>query len=462
MDLALDKAITYRSFNLNSVDQAAAGSSSVTYASGCQVSSANLQDISLVQYREKRPKADGVDVGPVTGSYWWLHLMGTLYGSSRADLFDRAQALRAALAPRNAYLESPQTMGFLPLTFTRGDGQAVRIDLVRPNGVDILWERSKQGGDDAQPTAVPWAAKLLVTGPIVVDAQYLNSFRYLLDRAYADPALVYFGTLRDHVEILEAMAPPGQGVYPWGRVTNISTPSVIIDNLAATPGTFWLQTGTRDFVRVPIPTGATDAFISGVVTPTKGITLNPTRAIADVPALDWAVYAVWVDSISNSTLNSTYGGIQEDDVINPSLRGPDLPTLDRILLASGSYSGGAGVWSGLPWAASASETMPGTSNWLASYAKGWSASLNEDQLAGHTHFALMVKIVAHTEEQAYYSVDNPAPYADYQNQHGNFAKWPVRTPPPSPTDPYGNNVTGGQRGQAVGVRSTYRVGFVVP
>lgn len=463
MDLALTKSILYRGFNLNSVAHVAATGGATPRLVGCQVSSANMQDITLVQYREKRAQADSADIGPVTGSYWWLNLIGTIYGSSKGDLHDRVQALRAALAPRNAWWESPQTQGFLPLTYTSGEGASMLLQLVRPNGVDILWGKDKHGGPIGDPTAVAWSARLLVNGPMLVSALPQTNFRYLLDRWYTDTLVNYFGVDRFQVEILEAMAPPGQGTVPWGRVVS-ATVNELLDNRHATKGTFWVSQAIRDFARFTIPTGAKSCSISGVVRPAKGVQLNPTRDIIDVPPLDWEVYAVWVDGQSVSSLSTTFGAIQEDDNIADVTKGISLPTLGRILLASGSYAGGPGFWEGAAtFYNDKGVTLPGQSNYRATYTKAWSKTLSETDLAGHTEFALMIKLKAWTEEQAYYPVDGPSPTPDYYNQLGNYAKWPGRQAMPG-TDPHGNLSTGALNGtaQGIGVRSTFSVGFWVP
>lgn len=160
----------YRGFALND----AAQSGPAAPISGCEVNQVRWGGAPGVGYTEKRAQADGNDSADVLLGPRRIQLVGTLYGLTRADLYDRMQALRAAFTPTLAYAESPETRGYLPFSFSEPTentadfptGVKAMFINVRPEAqptFDII--RKQVAGKESRGLAIPWSVALLAEDP---------------------------------------------------------------------------------------------------------------------------------------------------------------------------------------------------------------------------------------------------------------------------------------------------------
>lgn len=174
MDTTRD--ILYRAFLLNDSNIRAsieAGAGIGKGIDGCVVDSADFSDVDIVQFRSKKSLQDGMDAGDVFLGARRLRMAGTLYGSTRALLYDAYWDLRRVLNPVLAQRESPADKGYLPLYFSMPTNRTVdyvtgAIDmrvLAMPFSHQMVWQRDQQGGDDSNALAIPWQATFLLKDP---------------------------------------------------------------------------------------------------------------------------------------------------------------------------------------------------------------------------------------------------------------------------------------------------------
>ncbi|HET7070155.1 MAG TPA: hypothetical protein VFI40_04980 [Nocardioides sp.] len=180
MDLTRD--VVYRNFTLNDSEVA----SNVTAPSGigrgitgCVIDTADLSDVDVVQFLEKRSAQDGMDAGDVFLGARRLRMAGTLYAVTRALLFDQIRALKSALSPTLAQRESPDDKGYLPIYYSEPtndienfpEGVIELRALVMPRAIQVILDRDKMGGSDSDALAVPWQATLLMKDPRIMSAE---------------------------------------------------------------------------------------------------------------------------------------------------------------------------------------------------------------------------------------------------------------------------------------------------
>lgn len=175
----LTKDIIYRGFTLNDEDLAAnviVGNGIGSGIGGCILDSFDLNDVDVVQFMEKRSLEDGMDVGDVFRGARRIRIAGTLYGTTRADLFDRLGALRAALDPVLAQQDSPADKGYQPFYFSVPTldianfptGYIDQRILVMPRGIGYMLQRDSQGGDPEDALAIPFQATLVAADPRIM------------------------------------------------------------------------------------------------------------------------------------------------------------------------------------------------------------------------------------------------------------------------------------------------------
>lgn len=165
----LTRPVVYRDLQLN--DAATVGGLIV----GCQIDAADYSAVPAVGYSEKRSQGDGNDASDVFLGPRRVVLQGTVYGASRADLYDRLQQLRYAFSPTAAYAESPGEYGYLPLDFevptldSRWSTGFIPQELrVRPmRALEFTIRRDSVGGEDTRGMAMPWSATLEAKDPRV-------------------------------------------------------------------------------------------------------------------------------------------------------------------------------------------------------------------------------------------------------------------------------------------------------
>lgn len=181
MDLTRD--VIYRNFYLNDPgvhDDLTAGSP----IAGCVLDGFDLSDVDVMQFSEKRSQMDGMDAGDAWLGGRRIRISGTIYGSSRNDLFDRMWALRAALNPVLAQREEPDDKGYRPLYFSTPTNDADYADegglielMVKamPRAFSASIMRDALGGEDADALAIPWQATMVCRDPSIMGAEPVDT-----------------------------------------------------------------------------------------------------------------------------------------------------------------------------------------------------------------------------------------------------------------------------------------------
>lgn len=177
MDISRD--VTYRGFKLNDEDLTiTAGNGIGSGLSGCILDSADISDVDVVQFTEKRSLQDGMDVGDVYLGARRVRLAGTLYGLTKGLLFDSLQSLRDATSPTLAFRESPAEKGYLPLYYSVPTNRvaeyptgaiALRV-LALPRSFQAIIQRDNIGSDDEDSLAIPWQATFVCKDPRIMAA----------------------------------------------------------------------------------------------------------------------------------------------------------------------------------------------------------------------------------------------------------------------------------------------------
>ena len=172
----LTRPVTYRSLALNTVTVPQDAPTE-----GCMLEAVDYSAVPGIGYTEKRSAADGLDASDIFLGSRRIQLQGTVYGKSRADLFDRLQRLRYAFSPTAAYAESPGEYGYLEMNFEvptldsrwpvdaptgqRFMKQALRVRPLR--GLDYSFRRDMMGGKDEYGGGIAWGASLEARDPRV-------------------------------------------------------------------------------------------------------------------------------------------------------------------------------------------------------------------------------------------------------------------------------------------------------
>lgn len=175
----LTKDIIYRLFTLNDEDiqtNLVGGNAIGAGISGCVIDTFDLNDVDIVQFMEKRSLQDGMDVGQVFKGARRIRLTGTLYGTSRADLYDRLQDLRAALDPVLAQADEPADFGYQPLYFSTPtldlanfpSGYISKRVLALPRAIAYLINRDTVGGEEEDALALQWQATMVCRDPRIM------------------------------------------------------------------------------------------------------------------------------------------------------------------------------------------------------------------------------------------------------------------------------------------------------
>jgi hypothetical protein len=167
----LDRPVSYRDYPLNTVEGDSDGK-----RAGCLLEEADFSTVQGVGYVEKRAQGDGNDASDVYLSARQIRLRGFIYGSTRADAFDRLQDLRSALTPTAAYVDDPSARGYQPLDFEVPTmlpefASTSHVKLLtmyaRPRGQPqfSLRRDSGSGGKDYGGAAIGWQASLECKDP---------------------------------------------------------------------------------------------------------------------------------------------------------------------------------------------------------------------------------------------------------------------------------------------------------
>jgi len=188
MDLTHD--VIYRNFYLNEGDIltfVTTGGGIGTGISGCVIENVDLSDVDVVQFMEKRALQSGMDAGDIYLGARRVRLAGTLYGTTRANLFDRMRMLRSALNPVLAQDDEPDDKGFQPIYFSIPTSDTANYDggkidlriLAVCRQLQMDFDRDKLGGDKDDAAALPWRATFIARDPRILSAEpqdfYLGS-----------------------------------------------------------------------------------------------------------------------------------------------------------------------------------------------------------------------------------------------------------------------------------------------
>jgi hypothetical protein len=195
----LTRDIIYRGFTLNDEtisDAASGGGGDGTGIIGCVVDSADISDVDVTQFIEKRSQTDGMDAGDVFLGARRVRMSGTLYNVTRSTLYDDLADLRAALSPVLAQREEPLDHGYRPLYFSwptnRTDDYPTGVIELQvkamPRSFQAMFMRDQLGGDDDQALAIPWQATWVCRDPSIMGADpqdYLMTAQTLVTGATA-------------------------------------------------------------------------------------------------------------------------------------------------------------------------------------------------------------------------------------------------------------------------------------
>ncbi len=175
MDLTRD--VIYRTFYLNDPGVVTDLTPDAPIA-GCVLDNFDLNDVDVMQFSEKRSQQDGMDAGDVWLGGRRIRLSGTLYGSSRANLYDRLWTLRAVMSPVLAQREEPGDKGYRPLYFSTPtedpdydpSGLIELMVKAMPRAFSAPNMRDTLGGEDADALALPWQATMVCKDPSIMSA----------------------------------------------------------------------------------------------------------------------------------------------------------------------------------------------------------------------------------------------------------------------------------------------------
>lgn len=167
----LTHSVAYRGLALNSPVVGPKG-----ILSGIQLAEASYGAVAGVGFTEKRALGDGRDASDVFLDGRRIMLRGTVYGLSRAELYDLLQDLQSALSPTAAFNDEPGDYGYMPLSFQRPTldliswptGEVPLCIYCRPMATpsfSIL--RDATGGAEDRGGSVPWQAMLEAKDPRV-------------------------------------------------------------------------------------------------------------------------------------------------------------------------------------------------------------------------------------------------------------------------------------------------------
>lgn len=289
MDTTRD--ITYRAFVLNDEDiteNVTGGGADGTGISGCVVDSVQWSDVDVVQWLEKRSQTDGSDAGDVFQGVRRIRMAGTLYATTKLELWDSIWQMRAALNPVLAQREEPLDKGYRPLYFSVPTNDNVNWPegaiplMIRalPRGIDHVHGRDNMGGEDINPLAMPWQASFICRDPGI----YVQ-----------DPVTVDFDTYNAVVT--------GATIAVTNIITKASHGLVVGDRV-----TFYSLTGGTG-----LSTGVTYYVIaSGLTSSTFKVSLTSGGTEVDVTVLASAASYVKSTTFSGSWTNrGTYLGLFE-------------------------------------------------------------------------------------------------------------------------------------------------------
>ena len=169
MDITED--VTYRGLLLTGADHGPGGNHPIE---GIRTTRVRFGDVSVHGYTEKKSLDDGFDASDVFLGTRVVNIRGELFARDKAGLFDMLDLLRLKFTPTDAYNESPEQRGYLPLGFSQPTGLTVywptgfieRVLYCRPSmQPEHDLEFSALGEQDEDGYVVPFTLQLEAKDP---------------------------------------------------------------------------------------------------------------------------------------------------------------------------------------------------------------------------------------------------------------------------------------------------------
>lgn len=307
MDLTQD--VIYRNFVLNdSAIKANITTGGIgTGISGCVLDSVDVSDVDVVQFLEKRSLQDGMDAGDVFLGARRIRMTGTIYGITRANLYDRVRALRAALNPVLAQQDEPADKGFRPIYWSEPTNDidlypegyiTMKINAI-PRAMQVLYQRDYLGGDDSDSFSVPWHATFIARDPRITGS---SSQEYAIEgtgTVYA--AVENRGDYPTPLNLLILVGPESGTIVlnAFGTINTITVPASTNNRIIRYKGADKLITVEENSVEAPalgwlsFATEATHPLIPHVIqpelplTPVDNISITYTGVTAGTGSRAW-------------------------------------------------------------------------------------------------------------------------------------------------------------------------------
>lgn len=254
MDLTLP--VVYRGLNLNSASPAGPGDP----ISGIKIEQALWGGAPAVGYTEKRSLTDGFDASDVYLGRRSLRVRASVYGITRADLYDRKQQVMSCIHPTAAFLDDEPHHGYLPLTYFEPTLDTVNypeVEALSPDGHTMLPQ-----GYALRPLQV--YARPLAQPDLIVDADRTGGQK---NRGLAIPLQWGWDIIdpRVYVQTEQEYVLAGAGPFVNVPITNrgdYPTPANVILGVAAASGeeTVTITVGTGTFI-IKVPDSTNDQIV---------------------------------------------------------------------------------------------------------------------------------------------------------------------------------------------------------
>lgn len=264
--------------------------------------------VPAVGYTEKKSLEDGLDASDVWLGGRNLLLQGEVFAANKANLFDALDVLRLKFTATDCYAESPDTRGYLPITFEVPTehlghwptGFVERELRVRPIAQPELdYEFVALGGRTGKGYVVPYVARLQSRDPRFYHPTTVES---MLAGGGGSASVVNRGNYPAPVQILLRPDSAAAGTFVFtgmGSSMNVVIPAGGSDRFVrvnAHDKICTLIVGTVETLRMDLVT-----FNSGTTWPKVPPTPDPTTA-----AFDWSVSGVGLISPSRLFFNEAW------------------------------------------------------------------------------------------------------------------------------------------------------------
>ena len=352
MDLTAD--VTYRTFKLNDSDvqDNVTPSDDGGGITGSVIDSADFSDVDVVQFLEKRSQSDGMDAGDVFLGARRLRISGTLYGLTRALLFDSLFDLRAALSPVLAQRESPGDHGYRPMYFSvptarLDDYSTGVIDMqiaCMPRAFQAILQRQSSGGDPADALGIEWQATFVCRDPSI---SALNPQDYsiapstLVNSGVSVVDTAGYGLVTKASHGMSA----GQAIYFNGLTGGTGLTSYVVYYVLAggmTSGAFYISLSPGGSAVAITATYTAAQYVKGGTTTgtvhNRGNYLAPVEMLIEVTGVAGSISATVGDSVFTITVPASTGNRiirfkGADKVLTVEEESVEVPRMDLLTFA---------------------------------------------------------------------------------------------------------------------------------